>query len=381
MPTTLRPIDVVTAGHICLDVIPQLPPKLIHAGDMFVPGGLVQVGPATLALGGSVANTGIALHRLGAMVRLMGKVGDDLLGETILQSLRRTDPRMTEGMIIAPGEATSYTIVISPTNTDRGFLHYPGTNDTFVAGELSRANWNETRLVHFGYPPLMRGTFADGGRALAHTFAEIQAAGALVSLDMAVPEVDDTNWRQWLATVLPYVDLFVPSYDELETVLNVSRNFGPTSTALGRLSSLAGECHDLGVPIVLIKLGDRGLYLRTNDQVAKLARREAWRSFNWLAWNVRELQMPCFDVNVVGTTGSGDCTIAGLLMSLIQGRSPEDALRFASAVGAYCVQSADAVSNIPDWPHVLSAINEMQLKATPCPSANVPEMGSPNQCL
>ena len=95
MRTTL--IDVVAAGHICLDVIPRLSSEQRRAEDLFIPGGLVTVGPATLALGGSVANTGLALHRLGAKTRFVGKIGDDLLGKAILESLRQYDA-------VVPGE-------------------------------------------------------------------------------------------------------------------------------------------------------------------------------------------------------------------------------------------------------------------------------------
>ncbi|MGZ3675869.1 MAG: carbohydrate kinase family protein, partial [Ktedonobacterales bacterium] len=67
-----RPIAV--AGHICLDVIPAMS----GASDALRPGALVHVGPAQFATGGTVANVGLALHRLGMRPRLIGKIGDDL---------------------------------------------------------------------------------------------------------------------------------------------------------------------------------------------------------------------------------------------------------------------------------------------------------------
>ena len=116
-----------------------------------------------------------------------------------------------------------------------------------------------------------------------------------------------------------------------------------------RLANLSDTLLGLDVPIVLIKLGDQGLYLRTGDDVTWLSNRAAWRDFNWPAWKNRELLAPCFDVEVVGTTGAGDCTIAGFLMAMLQGQGPEAAIRTAASVGARCVQSADATSNIPTW--------------------------------
>ena len=61
------------------------------------------------------------------------------------------------------------------------------------------------------------------------------------------------------------------------------------------------------------------------------------------------MHAPCFQVPVVGTTGAGDCTIAGFLAGLTKGLALEDATTAAVAVGAFNVESADATSGIPAW--------------------------------
>ena len=67
--------DAIVAGHICLDIIPDLSGSTLEQfRRTFVPGRLVQVGSATLGTGGAVSNVGLALHKLGLDVRLMGKV-------------------------------------------------------------------------------------------------------------------------------------------------------------------------------------------------------------------------------------------------------------------------------------------------------------------
>jgi sugar/nucleoside kinase (ribokinase family) len=356
----IRRFDVIAAGHICLDVVPQLMSRHRRAEDLFTPGVLTQVSPATLALGGSVANTGLALHRLGAKARLVGKVGDDLLGKAILESLGQVDPTIAEHMVVSAGEPTSYTIVLSPPNVDRGFLHCPRSNDAFSAADLAGIAWCDARIVHFGYPPLMRGTFVDEGLGLADQFARAQASGALVSLDMATPHPDATNWRQWLRNVLPHVDIFVPSSDEILFMLDPLRdetadrvpNPLPPAANPRLLDELAEELHGFGVPIVVIKLGDQGMYLSTSRRLAAQSQRAAWQDFNWSDWENRRRLATCFEVEMVGTTGAGDCTIAGFLWALLKGVGPEQALRWATAVGAHCVESADATSTIPDWPRI-----------------------------
>jgi sugar/nucleoside kinase (ribokinase family) len=63
----------------------------------------------------------------------------------------------------------------------------------------------------------------------------------------------------------------------------------------------------------------------------------------------RELLAPCFATTVVGTTGSGDATIAGFLGALVNRLPPEEAMTAAVAVGACNVEAPDALSGIPAW--------------------------------
>jgi len=356
-------VDVVVAGHICLDLIPQLGTSQTRPEDLFAPGRLIQIGPATIALGGAVANTGLAMHRLGVATRLMGKVGDDLLGETILQSLRGHAPALADGMVVARQEASSYTIVVNPPGVDRCFLHCPGTNDTFVADDLALDRMAGARLLHFGYPPIMQGIFADGGTGLAERFHEVRRQGMLVSLDMAMPDpaspAGRVDWPAWLARVLPEVDILLPSVDEVLLMFDSQRydelarradDGNPAAVADGELlDDLAAQLLGLGAGVVVLKLGDQGLYLRTDDRVAQLAGRGLWTDVEWRHWQNRQLLTPCFQVEVVGTTGSGDCSIAGFLTGLLHGLSPEETLRCGVGVGACNVQSADATSGIPSW--------------------------------
>ena len=95
------PAEAIVAGHICLDIIPAFKSRVALPQDFFVPGDLVKIGPAVVATGGAVSNTGLALHRLGVPTRLMGKVGDDLFGRAIVDIVRGVAPELAAGMIVA----------------------------------------------------------------------------------------------------------------------------------------------------------------------------------------------------------------------------------------------------------------------------------------
>jgi hypothetical protein len=74
------------------------------------------------------------------------------------------------------------------------------------------------------------------------------------------------------------------------------------------------------------------------------------------AWLARELLVPCFDVQVGGTTGAGDCTVAGLLAGVLRGLGPEDAMLAAVGTGACSVEQPDATSGVPPWQAVQDRI-------------------------
>jgi len=345
---------IIVAGHCCLDIIPSFAST---ADGELHPGKLVDVGPAVLAPGGTVSNVGLSLSRLGVPARMEGKVGDDHFGRILLTLYRERDPALADGMIVSQGEVTSYSVVISPPGSDRIFLHCSGANHTFSAADFLHQTFEGAAILHFGYPPLMRGMYRDGGADLAAIMREARQHGLFTSLDMALPdpasEAGRVDWRALLQTVLPFVDAFLPSieetlfmldrarYDELRAQYGMAGVIEGVDAAL--LARLSDKSLSWGAHIVGLKLGDQGFYLRTAQDMGSTA------LLNPADWADRELLVPCFQTVVAGTTGAGDATIAGLLTALLAGMAPEAAIRSAVAVGAYSVEHVDATSGVHSW--------------------------------
>jgi sugar/nucleoside kinase (ribokinase family) len=145
--------------------------------------------------------------------------------------------------------------------------------------------------------------------------------------------------------VLPKVDLFLPSIEETLFLLD-QRSITLADVTKPMLHDLAGRLIDYGSKVVVLKLGERGLYLRTAKQTPLGE-----------AWSAVEMHQPCFEVNVVGTTGAGDCTIAGFLGAVLKGLTPEQAMTAAVACGACNVEAADATSGVPTWEKLQTRIN------------------------
>lgn len=354
----MHPAQVVVAGHICIDVIPQIQQQVDRLDDLIRPGKLVNTGPLLLSTGGAVSNTGVALARLGVPTRLMGKIGDDLFGRAILDVLQAVDPALTETMIIDPAVDSSYTIIINPPGIDRSFLHCPGANDAFGADDVDPAALAGARIFHFGYPPIMGRMFHDDGRELERLLKSVRALGMTVSLDMALPDPDSpagrADWESILSRALPQVDIFLPSLEETVYMLDRARFAavmaeGPAAVDGAYLGRLADRLLSMGAAVAGLKLGEHGLYLKTTDSIDRLRACGAAGPSDVVAWCGREVLAPCFAVDVHGTTGAGDCTIAGFLAGLLHGLSLHEAVTAAVAVGAFSVESPDATGDIPAW--------------------------------
>lgn len=355
--------NVVVGGHICLDTVPDLPGKL---ETMFLPGRLSEIGPMTFSTGGPVSNTGLALQKLGVSTRLMGKVGDDVLGQAVKQIVNGYGEHLAEGMITDPAVQTSYTIVVNLPGVDRILLHHPGANDTFKASDVRYELLQEARLFHFGYPPLMKLMYQNEGVELVEIFRRAKQTGVTTSLDMALPDphsaAGQAPWPAILKAVLPYVDIFMPSLEEIVYMLRPhtywelcqqasSLNFLPLITP-EFLSDLSQELLALGVKILGLKLGERGLYVRTTGQAA-LENLGRGQPTDLAGWANKELWAPCFKVEVTGTAGSGDATIAGFLAALGRDLPLRTAAKAAVAVGACNVEAADTLSGLRSWPDTI----------------------------
>lgn len=353
-----RPFDIIVTGHLCLDLIPRM--SHVPIEELASPGRLFEVDQMDISTGGSVSNTGLALERLGARVRLMASIGDDLIGSAIRRFLVDRNPDLTELLSVKTGVPSSYTIVLSSPGVDRIFLHCTGTNAEFGAADVDFQVAARARIFHLGYPPILPRMFAESGRELIEIFAGVKATGTVTSLDMSLPDIaaesGRANWPAIVAGVLPYVDVFVPSIDEIMFMLRRSdyeRLNGRCAAHLTRrdLDQLSSELLDMGAAIVGFKLGEYGVYLRAGRNAARMAATGLIAANGWPEGVVYH---PAYQVDVVGTTGAGDSAYAGILFGLSQGLTIDQTAQLASAVGACNVEAADATSGIRSY----SAVQE-----------------------
>ena len=365
--TNMTGSKMIAAGYVCVDITPQFPESCRgrRMEDILRPGKLRKIGQASISTGGSVANTGLALHALGADVSLVAKIGDDAFGKIIQEIFRRHGAE--PDFIISKDVDTSYTIVLAVPGNDRCFLVDAGANDAFYPEDLPYDEIARAQYFHFGYPSLMRSFYEDAGCRLASMLERVRKLGLVTSLDMALPDAASgaggIDWEQLCRRALPFVDFFVPSIEELGYMLDRERyefwqkraeeTGGDICMALSLeadVKPLAKRALELGCRSILLKCGAAGLYFRSSDEAGLLKIGKGWGNLDLFQKSFRPDR-------ILSGTGAGDTAIAGFLYGVSHGMDPETCLKIAAGCGSMCITQYDSLSGLLPVPKLLERID------------------------
>jgi len=355
-----KDIEIVAAGHTCLDLIPAftIDGKVDKMTDVLVPGKMINMGECVVVGGGPVTNAGVSIRRLGIKTELIGKIGDDDFGKEIHNWYEEHEGHF-KGIKMVKGESTSYTIAICIPGIDRFYLHHCGANDTFGYEDMNFDLVKRSRLMLFGYPPWMSKLYENTGKELTKILKKTKELRTTTALDLSLPDVNSragqVSWKEILKDWIPLTDIMVPSAEEIlyflykEKFLEKKAKLGPKETVLDHMtvkeiSDLGSDMLKMGTAIAMVKCGSRGLYVRTadKDRLSKLGEAGCSNLDNWAN---RELWFPVYqEEKFVGALGSGDSAIAGFLSAFVKGYSIENCLRYANAAGSMNVTVPDGLS-------------------------------------
>ncbi len=349
---------IVVAGHVSLDITPKFNMKtgVSSIGAVIKPGKLVNVGKAAIAPGGCVTNTGLALKKFGADVRLIAKVGKDEFADILYEKYREQGAE--PNFIVSEDDTTSYTIVIAPKGCDRAFLHDSAANDSFKEADIDYEVVKEADYFHFGYPTLMKEFYRSDKDELQNMYRKIKKLNLITSLDVTVvdpeSETADIDWNKRLSEVLPFVDFFMPSIEELCFMLDREKydemqKRGSDDVCMYLSLSedvipMAEKVLNLGCKGVLIKCGAAGLFLMTADSSRMEELSEKISVEKWADKKI--FQNSYVPDRILSGTGAGDTSIAAFIYGMCNEMSPEDALKIAAGTGASCITEYDTLSGL-----------------------------------
>lgn len=364
-------LDAVVAGYLGVDIAPGFPldRMSVPGSELFRPGKLIETEGLSISLGGVVANTGLAMKKFGCRVELMGCVGCDALGDIVATRLH--EQGVAGGILRNRRAGTAYGIVIAPPGMDRIFFEDPGCNGVFTSDDIDYETVAKSRLFHFGYPPLMKKLWISNGAELQRLLRRVKDLGVVTSLDMALPDPDSpagaADWQSILAATLPYVDIFVPSIEEILFMMEPDQYARILADAAGCdmaaaipydiFERLADRILAMGVKVLMIKAGRRGAYIQTGD-IGKLNSSTALglSAGNWEHRSLWAAPLPVDSRRFKNACGAGDCAVAGFLAALLNGEEIENASQYAMLAGRNNLYGVDAYSGLSDWSEMVDYI-------------------------
>jgi sugar/nucleoside kinase (ribokinase family) len=242
-----------------------------------------------------------ALHRLGVKVRWAARLGNDIFSRFLLEEAQREgiDTSLFEQF---PMPYRSMSVSFSFAH-DRGFIsHIDPTPDGVP----------EREIIVREKPRWVINTPFDGSAETLALLDFIHNNGGRVFSDCqyTTQTINDPGMTAFLSNI----DIFAPNLSEACQLTGASNR--ETAAAI-----LAQYC-----PQVLIKCGTNGALARAGSQV-------------WMA--------PAMSVDVVDTTGAGDCFNAGFLCAYLRGEPIETCLRYGNICGGLSVTKRGGVSAAP----------------------------------
>jgi len=363
--------DVVIAGYTCVDLIPEFKKNTSYTSisNIFIPGRLIEIDRVSFVLGGVVANTGLALKKFNRKVYLNGLVGNDVVGKMAKEWLEEYN--ISEGIQTTEIAGTAISIVIAPPGVDRIFLESSGCNQIFDTSFIKFDIISQSRIFHFGYPPLLTQFLLHSGSQLAEMFSSIQKMGVVTSLDFSIidpqSESGKINWPEVMKKILPNIDIFVPSLEEVLQIMTPLKyaefqdsfkngeliNEVPVSL----IKEIGKLIIDSGVKILLIKAGERGAFLITGD-VSSINENTAI-NLQIESWNFREFWCKAYSVDetkTINSNGAGDTAVAAFLSAILDGHCAESALKYAALAGRNNLYCQNIFTDLSDWQEMTKEI-------------------------
>ena len=255
--------------------------------------------------GGKGANQAVAMARLNGNVSMIGKVGEDGFGQTLINSLKN-DKVDTTYVQTAKG-ATGVALITVDKNAQNSIVVSPGANFEVKEDDIDNnieAIKNSDIVVLQLETPLNTIKYALNKAKELNKYTILNPAPAV--------KLDDE--------IIKNVDLLTPNETELEIISGVSIE---TEEDIQKAAQIMIE---KGVKELIVTLGSKGsLYINKEKSMFKKA----------------------YKVEAVDTTAAGDSYTGALAVALSQEKCIEDAMDFASKVGALSVLKEGAQSSLP----------------------------------
>ncbi|MEI6669281.1 MAG: sugar kinase [Acidobacteriota bacterium] len=287
-----RPARLLVIGDVAWDILVRPERELVWGSDVF---GRVELMP-----GGAAANVAVWARRIGAEVTLVGKVGDDTLGELMLRHLRAEG--LSTEIPVVPGKPTMRIGIVIDPRGEHGFVTDHSNPLSFSPSDLPTSLLDHTDCLFFNGYGIFTSRTAEFMRPI---LGEARRRGIPIAFDPSSFTLIGGYGPQRLLAELGPLDLLLANAEETRSLCQ-----GEDPATLGATART-----------VVVKEGADGASAFTSSQ--------RWRA------------EPAPAI-VVDTTGAGDAFDAAYLVEYLASGSVDAALAAGNKLGAYVASHVGA---------------------------------------
>ena len=310
----MKTYDVVALGELLID---------------FAPKSVNDAGYPTLSAnpGGAPGNFLAALNRYGCKTAMIGKVGDDLFGRLLIQTLQNAGIE-TKGVLTDENQFTTLAFVSldASGNRDFSFARKPGADTCLTPEEIDESLIADAKVFHFGTLSL---TDEPAASATRKAIELAKARGLLISLDPNLrkplwkTEADAKAAMEWS---LKQADIVKISDEEIKFLWGISPEAGAQKLL-----------NEYGVSLVYATLGPKGCHAATRAAAVTVESPKG--------------------IHAVDTTGAGDIFGGSAMSQFLQFKKApsgltEDELtqivRFACTAASLSTQKHGGITSVPN---------------------------------
>lgn len=310
------------------------------------PGPFEEIRQFNAYVGGCPTNIAVGARRLGLSTALLTALGEDLVGDFILNFLRR-EGVAADWIPRKKGKRTSAVLLaMEPPDTFPIVFYREGCADRELQREdVARFPLEDVRFL------LLTGTGLSHEPSRSATFFAAERARGLrvqvlLDLDFRSSEWGDLlQYGEEVRKLLKWTDYCLGTEAEVRAVflqereaVTVARSQITSPEVEGDLEGAADRILQEGPGALVVKQGERGAMLYTKEG--------------------EKLSAPSFPVTVVNPLGAGDAFAAGFLYGLSQEFPFEESLKCANACGAYVVGQPGCANFMPHREELYSFLKE-----------------------
>ena len=288
--------DILVIGSLNVDLV-------VRAARFPQPGETISGDDLQTLPGGKGANQAMAAARLGASVSMLGRVGKDNFGGSLLDNLQSNS--VDTKLVQRDDASTGTAIIIVDSNGQNSIVLSAGANGNVSDADVKTVAFSDFNLLLLQLEIPIETVLSAARRA--------KESGLRVLLNPAPA-------RALPDELISLPDFLVPNETELSLLTNQPVHDISSAEKAARI------LFDRGAQTVIVTLGANGALLVTKVIVKHI---------------------PPFKVNVVDTTAAGDAFIGGFASGLLQNKSLEESVRYGCACGALATTKFGAQPSLP----------------------------------